>query len=129
MKGDFLSLSHLFLGRIPGATLACMEYTNDVSTHILVLISVLLTICKRKRTSVTERISPDCPLSTDVLLQNDGCRSRAEERPPPAPPSEVFLDGDTGSPEPVQAQLLQIRHLTRAEKDLCAPKLVLVGVL
>lgn len=75
------------------------------------------------------QLSPDCPLSTDVLLQNDGCRPHAQELPSLAPPPEVFLDGHAGSPQPVQTQLLQIRHLAGPEKDLCAAKLVLVGVL
>lgn len=79
--------------------------------------------------SENEQLSPDCPLPTDVLLQNHGCRPQAEELPSLAPPSDVLLDGHAGSPEPVQTQLLQIRYLAGSEKDLGTTQLVLVGVL
>lgn len=49
--------------------------------------------------------------------------------PPLAPPTDVLLDGHTGSSQPIQAQLLQISHLTGSEEDLCATEVVLVVVL
>lgn len=68
-------------------------------------------------------------LATDVLLQGDDCVPYLEEAAPLAPPPDVFLDGDTRPPQPVQAQLLQVRHLTGTEEDLGAAKLVLLRVL
>lgn len=74
-------------------------------------------------------ILPNCPLSADVLLKDDGCLSLAQVFRPLAPPAEVLLDGHAGASQPVQAQFLQISYLTSSEEDLGATKLVLVGVL
>lgn len=79
--------------------------------------------------SVSERLLPDCLLSPDVLLEDDGCLSHAQVPPPLAPPADVFLDGHAGSSQSVQTQLLEISYLTGSEEDLCPTKLVLVGVL
>lgn len=81
------------------------------------------------RMSGCEHILPNCPLSADVLLKDDGCLSLAQVFLPLAPPADVLLDGHAGTSQPVQAQFLQISYLSSSEEDLGATKLVLVGVL
>lgn len=79
--------------------------------------------------TLSECLEPDCPLSTDVLLEDDGCVSHAQVLPPLPPPADMFLDGHAGSPQLIQTQLLEISYLTSSEEDLSPTKLVLVGVL
>lgn len=86
-------------------------------------------VYRRYPDTVALHILPNCPLSTDVLLKDDGCLSLAAVFRPLAPPTDVLLDGHAGTSQPVQAQFLQISYLTGSEENLGATELVLVGVL
>ena len=45
------------------------------------------------------------------------------------PPTDVLLDHNAAGPQSLRPNLLQVRHLTSPEEDLCLTELVLVPVL
>lgn len=73
--------------------------------------------------------SPAGHVSSAVSLQSDGHLADLAVSDPLQPASDRLLDLDAGRAELVGPELLQVRHLTRSEEDLCLSKLEHVGLL
>ena len=74
------------------------------------------------------RPPPGQQAATECLQQQHGAANTSVLLPL-QPATDVFLDHDTAGTQLVRSQLLQVRHLPRAEEDLRLAEPVLVVIL
>lgn len=74
-------------------------------------------------------VSPAGLVSSDMSLDGNGGMFHAQVFLAGQPAADGLLDANAGSAQFISPELLQIRHLTRPEKYLRFPKLVLIRIL